>query len=293
MKKQRGWYAILNSIFSSSNRVETRRDTNMGVQVCRAASDFEEKLDLTHSYLRAMSPIHLKYLANMGARSTMSISIVIDGNLWGLIACQSYGHSGHRVTLPIGELCRNIGECAATNIQRLIMIQRIRARRPPPVISSQQSPSGFIAASSGDLLRLFDADFGMLNIQDEARAIGKLDPYREALAILTYLQARRFTNIMASQNVTQDFYDLKYPPGFKVIAGVLVIPLSIGGNDFLVFFRRGQLNEVHWAGNPYEKTTNAGSDYLEPRSSFKRWTETVIGVSKEWGEDQCKEYLFM
>ena len=29
--------------------------------------------DMTHSYLRAMSPIHLVYLRNMGVRSSMSI----------------------------------------------------------------------------------------------------------------------------------------------------------------------------------------------------------------------------
>lgn len=225
----------------------------------------------------------------MGVRSSMSVSIVIDQDLWGLIACHGYGNSGLRVTLPIRELCRNIGECAATNIQRLIMLQRVLARKPPPVGAAQQSPSGFIAASSTDLLRLFGADFGLLSIQDEARAIGRLDPYREALALLTYLQARRFTSVLASQNVNEDFPDLNYTPGINAIAGLLVIPLSMGGNDFLVFFRKGQLNEVRWAGNPYEKITRAGSQYLEPRGSFKRWTETVVGMSKDWGEDERKE----
>jgi light-regulated signal transduction histidine kinase (bacteriophytochrome) len=220
----------------------------------------------------------------------MSVSIVINGELWGLIACHGYGDSGLRVTLPIRELCRHVGECTSTNIQRLTMTQRIQARKPPSIMPPQQSPSGFIAASSGDLLRLFDADFGMLSIQNEARAIGRLDPYREALAILTYLQARRLRNILASQNVNQDFLDLKYSPGINIIAGILVIPLSMRGNDFLVFFRKGQLNEVSWAGNPYEKlTAQTGKNYLEPRSSFKRWTETVVGMSKDWGEDQCKE----
>jgi signal transduction histidine kinase len=66
----------------------------------------------------------------------------------------------------------------------------------------------------------------------------------------------------------------------------LVIPLSLGGGDFLVFFRKGQLREIRWAGNPYEKITRAGSEYLEPRTSFRRWTETVIGMSTEWTEDQ-------
>jgi light-regulated signal transduction histidine kinase (bacteriophytochrome) len=233
-----------------------------------------------------MSPIHLKYLANMGVRSSMSVSIVLNSDLWGLIACHGYGDVGIRVPLPIRELCRNIGECAATNIERLLMLQRIESRKPPTSTPPPQNPAGFIAASTADLLRVFGAGFGLLSIQDEARAIGRLDPYREALAILAHLQHRRFTSVVASQNINEDFPEIKYLPGIKIIAGLLIIPLSLGGGDFLVFFRKGQLREIRWAGNPYEKIARAGSEYLEPRTSFRRWTETVIGMSTEWTEDQ-------
>lgn len=131
-----------------------------------------------------MSPIHLKYLSNMGVRSSMSVSIVIDNDLWGLIACHGYGEQGIRVTLPIRELCRNIGECASTNIQRQLMLDRVKARKPPATAPNSQNPSGFIAASSTDLLQLFGADFGLLSIQNEARAIGRLDPYREVSPLI-------------------------------------------------------------------------------------------------------------
>ncbi|PQE27303.1 hypothetical protein CJF32_00000274 [Rutstroemia sp. NJR-2017a WRK4] len=265
-------------------RILYDRDEETARLVCRDQSDFEKPLDLTHAYLRAMSPIHIKYLSNMGVRSSMSVSIVINDDLWGLIACHGYGDKGTRVTLPIRELCRNIGECASTNIERLLMQQRIQARKPPSQRPTQ-TPSGLIAASSNDLLCVFDADFGLLNIQDEARAIGKLRPYREALAILAHLQSRHFTEIFATNNVNKDLPRLKYPPGIHSIAGLLVIPLSTGGQDFLVFFRRGQLREVRWAGNPYEKIKRLGSQYLEPRSSFRRWTETIKGMSKAWNED--------
>jgi light-regulated signal transduction histidine kinase (bacteriophytochrome)/CheY-like chemotaxis protein len=237
-----------------------------------------------------MSPIHLKYLGNMSVRSSMSVSIVINEDLWGLVACHGYGDVGIKVTLPIRELCRNIGDCAATNIERLIMLERILARKPPTIAPPTQSPAGFIAASSADLLRVFGADFGMLSIQDEARAIGRLDPYREALVILSHLQKSRFVSIFTSQNINEDFpeIDAKYPPGIRTIAGLLLIPLSIGGSDFLVFFRKCQLREINWAGNPYEKLRRPGSDYLQPRTSFRRWTETVKGMSKEWTDDQME-----
>ncbi|KAE8453730.1 hypothetical protein EG329_009241 [Mollisiaceae sp. DMI_Dod_QoI] len=269
-------------------RVLYDRDAETARLVCRDVTDFEKPLDLSHSYLRAMSPIHLKYLANMGVRSSMSVSIVLNEDLWGLIACHGYGDEGIRVTLPVRELCRNIGEFAATNIERVLMLARIEARRPPPRTSPTQNPASFIAASSADLLRVFDADFGLLSIQDEARAIGKLEPYREALAILAYLQQQRFTTVTASQNINADFPQIKYPPGINVLAGLLILPLSLGGKDFLVFFRKGQLREIRWAGNPHKKIQRADSQYLEPRTSFKRWTETVVGMSKEWNEDHME-----
>jgi len=44
-------------------------------------------LDLSYCVLRAMSPIHTEYLKNIGAKATMSLSIMREGKLWGLIAC--------------------------------------------------------------------------------------------------------------------------------------------------------------------------------------------------------------
>ena len=60
-------------------------------------------------------------------------------------------------------------------------------------------------------------------------------------------------------------------------------------NVIQVFFRKGQLREVKWAGNPYEKFIKEGTEgYLEPRKSFKMWSETVIGKCKEWTEEQIE-----
>lgn len=47
-------------------------------------------LDLTHAVLRSVSPIHIEYLGNMGVTASMSISLLKDGALWGLIACHHY-----------------------------------------------------------------------------------------------------------------------------------------------------------------------------------------------------------
>ena len=70
------------------------RDQLTARLVCRSIKDLETPLDLTFAYLRAMSPIHIKYLTNMSVRASMSISMTAFDELWGLIACHSYGSKG-------------------------------------------------------------------------------------------------------------------------------------------------------------------------------------------------------
>ncbi|KAJ2974591.1 hypothetical protein NUW58_g8613 [Xylaria curta] len=263
------------------------RDLESARLVCRTTEDLEQPLDLSHAYLRAMSPIHLKYLANMAVRSSMSISINAFDELWGLISCHSYGSKGMRVPFPIRKMCRMVGDSASRNIERLSYASRLQARKLINTMPTDKNPSGYIIASSDDLLKLFDADFGMLSIGDETKVLGKIAQSQEALALLEYLRLRNFTAVLTTQDVGQDFPDLRYTPGFTVIAGLLYVPLSVSGHDFIVFFRKGQIREVKWAGNPYEKTIKEGTaHFLEPRSSFKIWRETVIGQCREWTEEQ-------
>lgn len=265
------------------------RDQETARLVCRTMEELQTPLDLTYSYLRAMSPIHLKYLGNMAVRSSMSISINAFDELWGLIACHSYGSRGMRVSFPIRKMCRLVGETASRNIERLSYASRLQARKLINTVPTQSNPSGYIIASSEDLLKLFDADFGMLSIRDETKILGHLEQSQEALAMLEYLRMRKITNVMTSQDLRSDFPDLRYAPGFSVIAGLLLVPLSSGGQDFIVFFRRGQLKEVKWAGNPYEKFIKEGTEgYLEPRKSFRTWSETVVGKCREWTEEEIE-----
>ena len=265
------------------------RDQETARLVCRTVEDIENPLDMTHSYLRAMSPIHIKYLNNMAVRSSMSISISVFEELWGLISCHSYGSKGMRVSFPIRKMCRLVGDSASRNIERLSYASRLQARKLINTVPTQSNPSGYIIASSEDLLKLFDADFGLLSIRDETKILGHLEHSQEALAMLEYLRVRSLTSVTTSLDIKDDFPDLQYAPGFKEIAGLLLVPLSVSGRDFIVFFRKGQMREVKWAGNPYEKFIKEGTEgYLEPRKSFRTWSETVVGKCREWTEEEIE-----
>lgn len=260
------------------------RDHQTARLVCRTLEDLETPLDMTHACLRAMSPIHIKYLANMQVRSSMSISVNGPNDLWGLISCHSYGSRGMRVSFPIRKMCRLIGDTVSQNIERLSYTSRLQARKLINTMPTDANPSGYIVASSDDLLRLVDADYGALCIRGEIKILAKSHQSQEMLALLEYLKVRKHNSVLASKHIVKDFQDLHYPPGFKDISGLLYVPLSTAGQDFIAFFRRGQLTEVKWGGNPNLAKFSEGQ--LEPRKSFQTWSETVLDRCRDWTESE-------
>jgi light-regulated signal transduction histidine kinase (bacteriophytochrome)/CheY-like chemotaxis protein len=263
------------------------RDQPSARMVCREADDLKTPVDMTHSFLRAMSPIHIKYLANMGVRASMSISIVAFDQLWGLIALHTYGSTGKRVSFPMRQLCRLIGESVSRNIERLSYTRRLSARKLINTLPTDRNPSGYIISSAEDLLTLFDADFGVIAIGNEAKILGPLNASQEVLAVTEYLRIKKFKHVVTSQDVASDFPDMILPQGLQVIAGLLLVPLSSSGIDFITFLRKGQTRHVNWAGKPF-KAGQEGTAVLEPRKSFKIWSETVVGTCRGWKDEELE-----
>ncbi|KAF8429782.1 hypothetical protein EV426DRAFT_135295 [Tirmania nivea] len=257
-KQARDLYGI------NKGRLLYDRELRTARLVCRSAKDFEVPLDMTHFYVRAMSPIHLKYLEHMDVRASMSIS---KTSLWGLIPCHIYGSHGMRLTFPLRKMCTS----------------KLQARKLINTVPSEQVPSKYIVASSEDLLKLFDADLGILSINTETKFMGTLVTSQEALALLEYLRRKRFKSLVACQHITGDYPDLEYAPGFQTLGGFLLVPICGEGTDFIVFVRKRHLEQAHWAGNPYERQGITG-----PRKSFKLWAESVRGECSEWTEDQVE-----
>ncbi|WVQ93907.1 hypothetical protein IAU59_000985 [Kwoniella sp. CBS 9459] len=257
--------------------------------VLRSKEDLDKPLDMTHCYLRAMSPIHIKYLANMHVRSSMSVSIMAFGQLWGLIACHSYGHHGTRVSFPVRQMMRILSDSISRNIERLSYAQRLHTRKLISTIPTQSHPTGYIVSNADDLLQIFDAESGLLVIGDGCKLLGQNDQGQAMLAIAEYLRIVKFDTLKASNHIQRDFPDLVLPRANDTIAGLLYVPLTVtAGQDFIVFLRKGQVREVQWAGKPYKDEQTGDSASLEPRKSFKTWSETVTGRSRAWTDDQLE-----
>ena len=263
------------------------RDQPSARMVCRELDDLKTPINMTHSFLRAMSPIHVKYLANMGVRASMSISITAFDQLWGLIALHTYGSRGKRISFPMRQLCKLIGESVSRNIERLSYTRRLSARKLINTLPTDRNPSGCIISNAEDLLTLFDADFGVIAIGNEAKILGPLSASQEVLAVTEYLRIKKFQHVVTSQDVASDFPDMVLPQGLEVIAGLLLVPLSSSGIDFISFLRKGQTRHVNWAGKPF-KAGQEGAAVLEPRKSFKIWSEKVVGTCRAWKDEELE-----
>ena len=131
-------------------------------------------------------------LANMNVRSSMSVSIMAFGQLWGLIACHSYGNHGMRVSFPVRQMMRILSDAISRNIERLSYAQRTAYAeagashfRPHAsnvsinasscqisTMPTQSHPTGYIVSNADDLLSIFDADAGLLVIGDGCKLLG-------------------------------------------------------------------------------------------------------------------------
>jgi light-regulated signal transduction histidine kinase (bacteriophytochrome) len=250
----------------------------------RDESDMATPLDLSHSYLRAMSPIHLRYLKNMGVVSSMSISLEDNSKdrLWGLVCCHSYGNTATRVPFRVRELCHLVGLTASIYLSNILSSDKLQVSMIVKARRSDDKPEVYATASPVDLLHLFKADFGFLVVNGEAKTIGKSTSYNESIVLLHYLRLRKSPNVLSTNCIHQEFQNLEHK--FQTIAGALLIPLSLTNLDFIVFFRRDQVKQVHWAGKPSHKEDKPST--LEPRESFEKWTENVVGTSKDWTPEQ-------
>ncbi len=243
---------------------------------CHAQSD--EALDLSFAKLRAVSPVHLQYLRNMGVGASMSISIIVDNALWGLIAC----HHRQPFFVPSQTLmfCEMAGKMLAAQIGHFRANSRLSR-----FVEAQDLIDGIMKDLGNETVRNV-AERHMARICTLLHAdgvIGRLNGDRishnapEQLDITTALPATRSAPPSAT---TVDFgTNIARPKDQKhVCRGGLLLRFGTDTQNHLAIFRNSQVSKVRWAGNPSDKdiTVDAnGQPRIGPRRSFQVWTETI------------------
>ena len=254
-------------------------------------------LDLSGAALRSVSPVHLQYLANMGVRASMSVSLLSHGRLWGLVACHHYAgpHYPSAATRNVAEF---LGRTASLLIQGkedeeryvdALAITATAADLTRALAANIREPLDTLTQGGGVLDLVDGAAGAAVRVHGELRLLGAT-PTAEQVEDLADLFWSGGRTAVVTDALTRDHPGSALPARVvETASGVLAVPLTSGGrNDFLMWFRPEVLREVHWAGNPHAKSlepTEAGLR-LTPRASFAAWVEQVRGRSQPWSPSE-------
>lgn len=245
-------------------------------------------LDLSQTALRSVSPVHIAYLQNMGVGASMSISIMYQGVLWGLIAC--HHRSAYYLAPEVRKLKVLLAQLAAA---RFSLINDARSAQRNNVVKTveakllRDSGEGLdsrdvLLRNGSVLLDLVGATGLAISNGNEVTTLGETPPGPALDDLLAWLSTRT-PGVLAIDNLAKH-----YPAGAALsqAAGILAVPLAGIPENLLVCFRPELPHAVKWAGDPRKPVeTVAGVEKLMPRYSFDTWVAEVRGHSRPWSSE--------
>jgi chemotaxis family two-component system sensor kinase Cph1 len=243
--------------------------------------------DMTYSVLRSVSPIHIQYLKNMGVAATMTISIIQDGRLWGMLMC--HHDSPRLVSYELRELCLFIGKTFSALLHTKeqleqhayqLRIQQAQVRLFEQVSYQANFLDGLYKQDT-TLLDIVDCGGAAIFFENELITLGNTPSEAEIRKLAEWLQAQ------APQDVFHtDSYAQLNPAGRSIRAtasGILAITLAQEPGDYIFWFRPERLQTVTWAGkNEKEQKMEDGQVFLSPRQSFAAWSQEVESTATPW-----------
>ncbi len=244
-----------------------------------------DPVDLSQSELRAVSPIHIEYLINMKVGASLSAAIVVQGKLWGLIACH------HTIPKYLSyyqrESCRFLAEILSTRIALRESNNFIKKTETSEVLRNQlvkqlgMKNELFEALTSGPVkfIDLMECGGGALYFKGKWGFSG-IAPKQEHLEkLLNDFLSQKEENIFYTRHLSEVFPEAKEYR--KSASGLLSLRLS--EDKYILWFKPEEIANVTWGGNPGKKVIyDESKRRLSPRKSFKKWREQISGISKPW-----------
>lgn len=251
----------------------------------------EQPVDLSYAHLRSVSSIHCEYLRNMGVAASMSISIVVDGELWGLIACHHY--SPRALAMQQRVAAEMFGEFFSLHLSALKQKQILDTAQSARRSLDRLLQSASQTADTNQLLRTSLLEFSRIMPCDGVGLWidGTWTSHGTTPPLTLVPNVAEFVGQVSSGRIWgTDQLSLHLPEAATFsadVCGMLAIPLSQRPKDYLFFFRRELVQTLNWAGNP-DKAYESGplGDRLTPRKSFAIWKETVHLKAQRWTDEE-------
>jgi light-regulated signal transduction histidine kinase (bacteriophytochrome)/ActR/RegA family two-component response regulator len=253
----------------------------------------EEPVDLSYSVLRNVSPVHLQYLENMGVGASMSISVIQDDRLWGLIACHHLGEKyiPYRQRM-LAELMGHIFSSLLSSFEEIEQQEVSETRKIfLEKLSSTLEVNKNIDTLFGTKIDMAEkamlADGMAYSLNGEIKQYGAMKDIGNVEPLFQYLRDHYPAQIYKSHNVGSELETIKAVKDIE--GGLLAVPISPGGKDLIVWYRKPKVQKVNWAGKPEKNISETKGEYrLAPRSSFSLWQQEVKESAQPWSNEDIK-----
>lgn len=257
------------------------------LMACPGVSD-QPALDMSYCSLRSVSPIHIEYLGNMGVTASMSLSLVIGGELWGLIACHNY--SPRYLPADLRVACELYAQICSLQIEARNETDAARRRMVPRTVQGVLSTRVPLASHIGEelingevsVLDLVSAGGVAVSFEGQVLTRGETPPPAFIEGLAAWLGAQN-ASVFHTHELAKAYPDAGRYTG--VASGLLSIFVSRDPINYVMWFRPEVTRTVTWAGNP-DKAVERGlhGARLTPRISFAAWQAEVRGQSEPWDE---------
>lgn len=251
-------------------------------------------LDMSLCALRASSPIHNQYLQNMGVRATLVMSLMVEGRLWGLIACHHY--APYFVPFKIRAACELLAEAIATRIAALQSFTAAQAelsarrleQRMVETLAREGRWKNALFDNPKALLHPTRASGTALLLDGEVTTAGDVPATQDIRAIAAWLDAE----CTAAPDDHAPIMTDRLGTACKALAsiaeiasGVLAMPITASPGAYLIWVRPEEVRTVTWGGDPTKPVTMGDHPAdLSPRRSFAQWHQVMRGQSEPWTE---------
>ena len=249
----------------------------------------ERPLNLGFSLLRTVSPCHVQYLKNMNIGGSMTVTLMKNRKLWGLLACH------HPTPKYIAYETRTACELVAKFLNLELSYKQDSEDREYEIylkeichkfiteLSVQNCFVEGLLKSPNELLALVGATGGVVCAKDNLTTIGNTPELGEIEKLIVWIK----TQINKNDVFHTDCLSKLYPPAKKmkqVASGLLVLAMSEMENSYILWFRPEAVQTVNWAGKPDWPIDFKpdGTPLMSPRTSFELWQETVRSKSLPW-----------
>lgn len=206
--------------------------------------------NLSLAGMKCMSPAHVKFLDTMDVKFCMSVSIIIDQQLWGLIVY--HHHSDQSVTHSIRVSCELLGHIISSkfmNILNLLRHQETESYRSnmATVVDSLIGSDNWkevLIKEAPNLCRIFNATGLVISLDSQHLMLGET-PTLEQIHLLTpYIMKSKINGIfmydcLLSGHVVED-------GSSDVGTGVLALVLSETPEEMIILLRREMPLTLKW-----------------------------------------------